>query len=67
MNTEKMSVWGKVFSRKKPLQIITGGLELLWGYPLYCLSYIFIRINENGYLDIKMGLLTMLNISIYMP
>ena len=36
MNTKKMSVWGKVFSRKKTLQIITGGLELLWGYPLYC-------------------------------
>ena len=40
MNTKKMSVWGKVFSRKKPLQIITGGLETFVGLP-FILSFLY--------------------------
>lgn len=58
MSAKKISVIAKVFYRKSPLQITCGLLELLWGYPLYLLSFICRRNrkkwlfgNSNGFTD----------------
>lgn len=55
MTTKKISTLMKILRRRKPTQLVYEILQLLWGYPLYLLSFICPRDRQKWVFGHKNG------------